>query len=324
MKILVVGGCGYIGSNTVRVLSELGHQVEVLDNLSTGFENALINGEKLHNMDLAQVKEVFELLQKEKYEAVMHFAASIFVPESMVDPFKFYHNNTANTLNLIQASILAKVPNFIFSSTAAVYGAGDGKPFHEASMRLPENPYGWSKMMSEQMLIDLASRSEMNYGILRYFNVAGADADLQMGQRTPGCTHLIKVISEVANKKRHELEIFGNDYKTKDGTAIRDYVHIEDLASAHVSVLDLLNTQKKSTILNCGYGHGYSVQEVVNAATALKIGEIPTKISPRRAGDVAAIVADNSKILQETNWRPKHDDLSEMIRSAILWEKLVV
>ncbi len=319
-NILVTGGCGYIGSHTVRQLSEAGHKVTVIDNLSTGFEDALIHNEVLYKLDLKNQEKVKEVIKKHDCKGIIHFAASVVVPESVDDPLKYYSNNTLNTLKLLRTAKECGISNFIFSSTAAVYGDVSSAKVTETAQTDPQSPYGWSKLMSEQIIKDTCKVSEMSYCILRYFNVAGADMKLRMGQRTKNATHLIKVVAETLAGKRDKLKIFGTDYDTRDGTAIRDYIHVEDLASAHIASLNYLENNATSVTLNCGYSEGYTVREVVDAGVQLKVKAIAVEEVARRPGDVGQVVADNKKILETIDWVPKYNDLAKIVQSAVEWE----
>lgn len=271
--------------------------------------------------DLADREKLDQVIKQNKFDAVLHFAASIIVSESVKQPFKYYSNNTVNTLGLIDACVRHGVPKFVFSSTAAVYGIPDTKLIDEQAPLLPINPYGASKMMSERFLIDHATFSDLRYVILRYFNVAGADPEGRMGQAMPEATHLIKVACETALGKRAQMKIFGTDYDTEDGTCIRDYIHIEDLASAHLSALDYLNAGNDSSILNCSYGQGYSVREVVDEVKKVAGKDFKVIESGRRAGDPPTLIADNHKILQTLDWRPQYADLAKIVQSAYDWER---
>jgi UDP-glucose 4-epimerase len=320
MKILVTGGAGYIGSHVARQLGEQGHDLVTYDNLSTGHKKFVLYGE-LVVADLADREKLDQVIKQNKFDAVLHFAASIIVSESVEQPFKYYSNNTVNTLGLIDACVRHGVPKFVFSSTAAVYGIPDTKLVDEQAPLLPINPYGTSKMMSELILMDHAAISDLHYVILRYFNVAGADPEGRMGQAMPEATHLIKVACETALGKRAQMEIYGTDYDTEDGTCIRDYIHIEDLASAHLSALDYLNAGNDSSILNCGYGQGYSVREVVDQVKRVSGQDFKVIESGRRAGDPPALMADNHKILATLDWQPQYADLAKIVQSAYDWEK---
>jgi UDP-glucose 4-epimerase len=319
--ILVTGGCGYIGSHVVRQLHEKGYQVVVIDNLSTGFRAALLNNEKLYVADVGDEAALEKVFTDQKIDAVMHFAAALIVPESVENPVKYYRNNTFNTLKLFDAVARHKVPHVIFSSTAATYGQQKSMPVFEDGPTGPESPYGASKLMSERMLADLAFASRFSFAILRYFNVAGADPEGRLGQRTPEATHLIKVAVETATGKRPSMKIFGTDYPTRDGTCIRDYIHVEDLASAHLLALDYLQKGGSSDIFNCGYGQGSTVQEVVDTVKKVSGVNFKVDLAPRRPGDVAEVVAGADKIRKKLGWQPRFDQLETIVRHAWNWER---
>ncbi len=320
MKILVTGGAGYIGSHMVRTLGEEGHDVVVLDNLSTGFRESVLHG-RLIVADLADTTMLDELFHTEKFDAVAHFAAYIVVDESVREPAKYYRNNFVNALNLIEACIRHGVDKFIFSSTAAVYGIPSQVPVAEEALLLPINPYGASKCMVEQVLQDLSSINRLRHVALRYFNVAGADPLVRIGQRYKDATHLITVSLRTALGMRKELSIFGSDYDTPDGTCIRDYIHIDDLIHAHMLALEHLSHGGASRAFNCGYGHGYSVREVVLMVKQITGIDFPVREVDRREGDPPALVADSSRIKKELGWKPNHDDLEYIIKTAWEWEK---
>jgi UDP-glucose 4-epimerase len=321
--ILVTGGAGYIGSHVVRQLGERGERVIVLDNLSTGFRESVLYGELVVG-DTGDAKLVDTLLREHNIGAVLHFAANIVVPESVADPLKYYHNNTANTRSLLSCCQRAGIKNFIFSSTAAVYGIPEHIPVVEDAPLEPINPYGRSKLMSEWMLRDLALACPLRYIVLRYFNVAGADPAGRIGQSTPEATHLLKVACEVVTGQRDKVSIFGTDYPTADGTGVRDYIHIEDLAAAHLKALDHLRAGGASNILNCGYGHGYSVREVLDTVQRVAGQRITIVESPRRAGDPPALTANADRIRATLGWQPRHDDLEFIVRTALDWERKLV
>ncbi|MGH8594730.1 MAG: UDP-glucose 4-epimerase GalE [Gammaproteobacteria bacterium] len=318
--ILVTGGAGYIGSHVVRQLGELGRSVVVLDNLSTGFKEAVLAGEHIVG-DTGDKALIETLLKKNRIQAVMHFAAHTVVPESVANPLKYYANNTCNTRTLLERCNAAGVPHFIFSSTAAVYGVPTEKLVSEDSETRPINPYGSSKLMSERMLRDLASISPLRYVILRYFNVAGCDPGCRIGQSTPNATLLIKVACETAAGRRQTVSIFGTDYPTPDGTGVRDYIHVEDLAEAHIKALDYLEAGGDSTILNCGYGHGYSVREVLETVERVHGHPLTIREEPRRPGDPPTLVAAAERIKKVLHWTPRYDDLDPIVRSSLDWEK---
>ena len=319
MRCLVTGGAGYIGSHLVLQLGEVGHDVIVYDNLSTGFPWAVLAGELLVG-DTGDHDLLDAVFAERRFDVVLHFAAHIVVPESVADPLKYYRNNTANTLALLEACRKHRVGQFVFSSTAAVYGDAAHVPVDEDAPCAPINPYGHSKHMSERMLRDVAAATDMRYVILRYFNVAGADLQGRIGQATPQATHLIKVACEAALGKRDGLEVYGTDYPTPDGTCIRDYLHVVDLARAHVQALDYLQRGGASCVLNCGYGHGASVREVIEMVTRVSGRAFPVREAPRRPGDPAQLVAANARILSTLGWRPALDDLETIVRSALDWE----
>lgn len=321
MNILVTGGAGYIGSHVVKLLGETtNHSVTVLDNLSTGRREAVLYG-ALEVLDLSAFNGVESLLAARQFDAVIHFAASIVVPESVENPLKYYLNNTVNTTHLIHACIRHGVQRFIFSSTAAVYGEPEQVPVAETTPPAPINPYGTSKMMSEIVLADAGlAHPDFKYIILRYFNVAGASLDNTIGQSFPNATHLIKVAAETAVGRRHSMQIFGTDYKTPDGTCIRDYIHVQDLASAHLAALDYLETGS-SDIFNCGYGHGFSVREVIETMRRISGVNFAAEERGRRAGDPASLISDNRKIIRTLKWKPQYDDISLICRTALAWEQ---
>lgn len=321
--ILVTGGAGYIGSHVVRQLGEANEQVIVLDNLSTGFEDSVIAGTLIKG-DTGDLKLVNKILSEHDIDTVMHFAAHTIVPESVSDPLKYYSNNTRNTLNLLKCCDAADVKHFVFSSTAAVYGIPSDASASEDTPTNPINPYGTSKLMSEWMIRDLAAVSGLRHATLRYFNVAGSDPQRRIGQSTKNATLLIKVAVEAAVGKRDKICIFGTDYPTPDGTCIRDYIHVEDLASAHLRALDYLRDGGESTTLNCGYGHGYSVREVLDMVQKLSDKPINIVEEPRRAGDPPSLVAKVEKIHEVLNWQPQYDDLEKIVKSSLDWEKELI
>jgi UDP-glucose 4-epimerase len=319
-KILVTGGCGYIGSHVVRQLTESGRTVVVFDNLSTGFPDALIHGEELIVGELSDHAALEAAFQKHRFTTVLHFAAAIIAPESVSLPLKYYGNNTRNTLGLLEACVRNNVQRFIFSSTAAVYGFPEGGAASEESALSPINPYGTSKLMSEWMLRDVSAAYGMQHVALRYFNVAGADPQARMGQRTPEATHLIKVACQAALGLRESVTIYGTDYPTPDGTGIRDYIHIEDLASAHLYALKYLEDGGGSTAMNVGYGRGGSVREVLKIVRGVSGVDFPTIESGRRPGDPASLIAKAEKIGRLTGWQPRYNDLTTIIADAWRWE----
>jgi UDP-glucose 4-epimerase len=320
MSILVTGGAGYIGSHVVRQLGERRENVVVLDNLSTGFRSAVLHGTLVVG-DTGDRELVSRVLREHNVTTVMHFAAHTIVPESVSNPLKYYGNNTCSTRSLLQACSEAGVKHFVFSSTAAVYGIPSGGVAAEDSPTQPINPYGTSKLMSEWMLRDLGTATALRYVVLRYFNVAGSDPGGRIGQSTINGTLLTKVACETAVGKRKHISIFGTDYPTDDGTGVRDYIHVEDLASAHLNALDYLSAGGQSQTLNCGYGHGYSVREVISMVNQLHGQPIKTVEEPRRAGDPPSLVARAERVRKILGWTPKHDDLSVIVKSQLEWEK---
>ena len=327
MKILITGGAGYIGSHVAKALLEANrHDVVILDNLCKGSMRAI---EALRNVgefefvqeSLENTPAIEKLFKREKFDAIIHFAAFIEVFESTQNPLKYYLNNTANAMNLIALANKYGVKDFIFSSTAATYGEPDIPQVSEETPQNPINPYGRSKLMVEWVLKDAAAANpNFKYGILRYFNVAGAASDGTIGQNYPNATHLIKVATQTIVGKRDKMSIFGDDYDTKDGTCIRDYIHVEDLASAHLAVLDYLQSGD-SAVFNVGYGTGFSVKEVVNEAKKVSGVDFKVEIAPRRAGDPACLISNADKIRTKTSWHPEHESLDEIILSALNWEK---
>ncbi|MCK9541551.1 MAG: UDP-glucose 4-epimerase GalE [Novosphingobium sp.] len=322
LPVLVTGGAGYIGSHAVLALSDAGWPVCVIDNLSTGFRWAVPDHVPFHEGDIEDANLLARIFAEQGVRAVMHFAGSIIVPESVENPLKYYHNNTAKTRALLAAAVAAGVPHFIFSSTAATYGIPEVSPVTEDSLRQPINPYGMSKLMTEFMLADTAKAYPLNYCALRYFNVAGADPQARTGQSTAGATHLIKVAVEAALGKRDHVAVFGTDYATPDGTGVRDYIHVSDLAAAHVLALEALIAEPaRSLTMNCGYGRGFSVLEVLDAVDRVTGGRIERRLGPRRAGDPDSLISDNRLIRQTLPWRPRHADLDEIVRHALAWEE---
>ncbi len=319
-SILVTGGAGYIGSHVVQKLSARGDRVVVVDNLVSGFRDAVQDAELVVG-DIGDRQLVARVLTEHRIDAVLHFAAHTVVPESVSNPLKYYGNNTCNTRNLLACCADAGVRHFLFSSTAAVYGTPVSGIADEDTPTLPINPYGMSKLMSETMLRDLSSTGAMRHVILRYFNVAGCDPLGRIGQSTPQATLLIKVACEHAVGKRPSLAIFGTDFDTPDGTGIRDYIHVEDLAAAHLQALDHLRDDGESLTLNCGYGHGYSVREVIDAVQRASGVSLNVIEQPRRAGDPPMLIARASRLRHQLGWQPRHDDLDFIVRTALAWER---
>ncbi len=320
MSVLVTGGAGYIGSHMVYELVDAGEKVVVLDNLTTGFHWAIPGEARLVVGDIGDEALVRELVRKHDVKAIIHFAGSIVVPESVSDPLGYYLNNTVKSRALIAAAVASGVKQFIFSSTAAVYGAPKVVPVIETAPLEPMSPYGSSKLMTEIMLRDASIAHDFNYVALRYFNVAGADPRGRTGQSTKGATHLIKVACETALGKRAAMDVFGTDYATRDGTCIRDYIHVKDLARAHVAALGHLRGGGKSDIFNCGYSRGFTVLEVIAAVKRASGKDFAVRISPRRPGDPPKIVAESAKIRNALGWQPQHDDLDGIVRHALDWE----
>ena len=321
-KILVTGGAGYIGSHVVRQLGGRGEDVVTLDNLSTGFSDAVTAGELVVG-DTGDDALLEQLFAEHEFDTVMHFAAHTIVPESVADPLKYYRNNTASSRTLLEAAHTHGVRNVVFSSTAAVYGIPAGGKAAEDSPTAPINPYGTSKLMTEWMLRDLAAAGGPSYVVLRYFNVAGCEPGGTIGQSTPKATLLVKVACEVATGRRDRISIFGTDYPTPDGTGVRDYIHVEDLATAHLDALNYLRNGGDSTTLNCGYGHGYSVREVLSAVE--KINDAPLNVSEeaRRDGDPPELIAVAEQIRSTLGWTPKYDDLDAIVRTSLEWERKI-
>jgi UDP-glucose 4-epimerase len=320
MRILVTGGAGYIGSHVVQALGKEGHDLLIFDNLSTGHEWAILSG-RLRRGDLADRAAIAAALGEFRPEAIMHFAASIQVEESVREPLAYYRNNVINTLNLLEAMQAAGVQRFIYSSTAAVYGIPERTPVNEQTPLRPINPYGASKVMIERVLADLAAATGFRYCALRYFNVAGADPEGRIGQAYREATHLITRALKTAKGEYPKLSIFGTDYPTPDGTCVRDYIHVNDLAFGHLLALARLLETGQTEIMNCGYGHGYSVREVVDCARKVTGVAFAAEETGRRAGDPPALVADSSRLQELTGWRPRHDDLEFIIRTAWEWER---
>jgi UDP-glucose 4-epimerase len=318
--ILVTGGAGYIGSHTVLQLRQRGHKVVVLDNLYTGFRQAVLDTPLIVG-NVGDRELVGQVLREHGIQTVMHFAAHTIVPESVSDPLKYYGNNTCATRNLLQSCVEGGVKHFVFSSTAAVYGIPSGDFADENTPTAPINAYGTSKLMSEWMLRDVAAASSLRYVVLRYFNVAGSDPSGRIGQSTRLATLLVKAAVEASIGKRSHLSIFGTDYPTTDGTGVRDYIHVEDLATAHLDALSYLQDGGASVTLNCGYGHGYSVREVIKSVERVGARPIVVKEEPRRAGDPPILIAKADRVRSTLGWKPRLDDLDTIVRTALEWER---
>lgn len=321
MAVLVTGGAGYIGSHMVWELLDHGEEVVVLDRLSTGFDWAVPDAAELVVGDIADQPLVEDIMERRGVDAVIHFAGSIIVPESVSDPLGYYFNNTVKSRALIESAVRRGVKHFIFSSTAAVYGTPRTNPVSEDETLDPESPYGRSKLMTEMMLRDAAAAHDLGYTALRYFNVSGADPRLRTGQSTKGATHLIKVACETASGKRQQIEIFGTDYPTHDGTCVRDYIHVSDLVNAHYLALKRLRGGGDSLIANCGYGRGYSVLEVIDTVKRVSGKDFRVVESARRPGDPVAIVASAERCQATLGWQPAHDNLEEIVGHALAWEE---
>jgi UDP-glucose 4-epimerase len=321
MTVLVTGGAGYIGSHMVLALAEAGENVVVVDNLSTGFANMLPDGIPLIVGDAGDEDLVGKVIADHRVSSIIHFAGSVVVPDSMRDPLGYYRNNTMTTRSLLNAAVRGDVGRFIFSSTAAVYGNPDQVPVPEQAPTRPLSPYGSSKLMAEIMLHDVAAAHSMRYVALRYFNVAGADPECRIGLATIGATHLLKIAMEAATGQRAKIDVFGTDYPTSDGSCIRDFVHVADLAQAHRAALSYLKDGGSSVTLNCGYGRGYSVLETIEAVRRVSGRNFAVQYAPRRPGDIMTMVADASRIRSTLNWSPQYDDLDTIARHALAWEE---
>jgi len=321
MTVLVTGGAGYIGSHMVLRLADAGEAVVVLDNLTTGFDWSIDPRATFVEGNAGDMELVGRVIAEHKIDAIVHFAGSIVVPESVADPLKYYGNNTATSRNLIEAAVKGGVKHFIFSSTSAVYGSAGLEPVAEETRLAPESPYGRSKMMTEMMLADVAAAHPITYGVLRYFNVAGADPKKRSGQSSPTASHLIKVALLAALGRRPSVGIFGTDFPTPDGTGVRDYIHVTDLVEAHALLLQYLRGGGRSATMNCGYGRGYSVRQVIDTVKAVSGVDFKVIEEPRRAGDPASVVAKSDKVRQVLGWQPAHDDLHEIVQAAMDWER---
>jgi UDP-glucose 4-epimerase len=321
MTILVTGGAGYIGSHMVHALVDAGERVAVLDNLTTGFDWAVAKGVPLIVGETGDQPRVAALIKEHGVTSIIHFAASIVVPDSVADPLGYYRNNTVNSRALIETAVKSGVKDFIFSSTAAVYGNPARVPVAEDDPAVPMSPYGSSKLMTEVMLRDAGAAYGLRYVVLRYFNVAGADPQGRTGQSTKGATHLIKVAVETALGRRAKMDVFGTDYDTSDGTCVRDYIHVSDLARAHSDALGYLRSGGGSITLNCGYGRGFSVLEVIETVKRVSGADFKVEFAPRRPGDPAQIVAASDRIRAVLKWRPQYDDLATIVGHALAWER---
>jgi UDP-glucose 4-epimerase len=321
MAILITGGAGYVGSHMVYAALDRGNEVVVLDNLSTGIRGLVAERAQFYQGHVGDQALVRQLVRDHSISAVLHFAGSIVVPESVEQPLAYYANNTVASRNLIETCVQEGVKNFIFSSTAAVYGLPERNPVTEEVPTAPINPYGRSKLMTEWMLEDASRAHDFRYIALRYFNVAGGDPNGRTGQSTPRATHLIKRACQAALGRIPALDIFGTDFPTRDGTGVRDYVHVSDLVAAHLLALDHLADGGTSLVLNCGYGHGFSVREVIDTVAKVAGQRIPTREGPRRAGDPAELVADSARLKASFAWHPQHDNLEEIVTTAFAWEK---
>jgi UDP-glucose 4-epimerase len=320
MSVLVTGGAGYIGSHMVWDLLDAGEDVVVIDDLSTGFEWALPPEAIFHKGDVADSRLVRRVIRRHHVDAIIHFAGSVVVPDSIADPLGYYENNTCKSRALIESAVATGVRHFIFSSTAAVYAAGGAGPLDENALVAPQTPYGMSKLMVEIMLRDVAIAHPLSYAVLRYFNVAGADPRGRTGQSTAGATHLIKVVCEAAHGRRDHVDVFGSDWDTPDGTGIRDYIHVSDLAHAHRLALARLRGGGGNLVANCGYGRGYSVREVIESARKISGRDFRVNFAPRRPGDIASVIANAARARKELAWTPRFDDIDGIIETSLAWE----
>jgi UDP-glucose 4-epimerase len=321
MTVLVTGGAGYIGSHMLHRLADNGEPAVVIDTLQTGFREAVPQGMPFHQGSIADRALVTRVLREHAVKTIVHFAASTVVPESVRQPLDYYANNTVASRALFEVAVEQGVKQFVFSSTAAVYGQVDSELVDESMPTVPVSPYGWSKLMTEVMLRDAAAAYGLSFVVLRYFNVAGADPAMRTGQSTAAATHLIKAAVQAALGIRPRLEIFGDDYPTADGTCVRDYIHVSDVCAAHADALTYLRGGGPSLMLNCGYGHGFSVLEVIDTVKAVSGIDFPVVRSPRRAGDPARVVADSRRVRDRLGWQPKYDDLRTIVTHALEWER---
>lgn len=323
MNVLVTGGAGYIGGHMVLALLDAGHRPVVFDNLSTGFRWSVPDGVPLVVGDVGDYELVLQTLQSHNIDAIVHFAAKLVVPESVRDPLGYYLNNTVKSRSLLAAAVAAGIETFVFSSTAAVYGDASDKPLAEDAPLAPLSPYGSSKQLTEVMLRDVAMAHGMRFVSLRYFNVAGADPAMRHGQSTANATHLIKVAVQTALGMRPCMEVYGTDYPTPDGTCIRDYIHVTDLIAAHMQALEHLQSGGESLVVNCGYGHGYSVSEVIDTVRKVSGRPVETRYASRREGDPSTIVADSTRIRAKLKWKPQFDDLATIVEHTLRWESML-
>ncbi|MEO1195572.1 MAG: UDP-glucose 4-epimerase GalE [Pseudomonadota bacterium] len=322
MSILVTGGAGYIGSHFIHTAIDTGReQLVVVDNLSTGTRNAVPDHIPFYHTNVADRDGISRIIQRHQVKTIVHFAGSIIVPESVTNPLKYYSNNTSASKNLIETAITQSVENFVFSSTAAVYGHASSEPIDETHPIDPISPYGASKYMTERMLTDVGKAHQLNYAILRYFNVAGADPFGRTGQRSPDATHLIKRALLAATGQTDAISVFGTDYDTPDGTAVRDFIHVSDLARAHMATIGYLENGGESQVFNCGYGKGNSVLDVVECVKRVSGQEFDVKLEPRRAGDASEIVADPKRLREKLDWFPERNNLDDIVADALAWEK---
>ena len=324
MTVLITGGAGYIGSHMVCALADSGERAVVLDNLSTGFDWAVAKGTPLIVGDVGDQALVSRIVREHEVDAIIHFAGSIVVPDSVRDPLSYYRNNTVNSRALIECAVTGGVRHFVFSSTAAVYGDPAEVPVKEDAPTQPISPYGWSKLMTETMLRDTGRAHGLQHVILRYFNVAGADPQHRAGQSSKAATHLIKVAVETVLGTRPKLDVYGTDYPTPDGTCVRDYIHVSDLVRAHSDALRYLRSGAPSLTLNCGYGHGFSVLEVIEAVKRVSGVDFKVETAPRRAGDSARIVAASEQVRATLGWQPRYDDLATIVGHALAWERMLM
>jgi UDP-glucose 4-epimerase len=324
MTVLVTGGAGYIGSHMVHALADAGESVAVVDNLSTGFSHFIPEGVPLYIGDAGDENLLEGVIRSHEVDAIIHFAGSIVVPDSLRDPLGYYRNNTVTTRNVLASAVKCGVRRFIFSSTAAVYGNPDQTPVAEHAPTRPMSPYGTSKLMTEIMLRDVAEAHDMHYVVLRYFNVAGADPKLRCGIAVPGATHLLKVAVEAATGQRAKIDVFGADYPTPDGTCIRDFIHVSDLAQAHRAALAYLRAGGRSETLNCGYGHGYSVLEVIEAVRRVSGRSFAVNQASRRPGDIMTMIAETRRIQAVLDWAPQYDNLDTIAAHALAWEEKLI